>query len=109
MTVLVTGAAGFIGSHVSHALLDRGEEVLGLDNLNNYYDPKLKQGRLERLEAREGFKFVFADIGRIQALEAAVEPANGSIDRIVSTKRELRGPHTPRVKTTGNLNGTENP
>ena len=83
MTVLVTGAAGFIGSHVSHALLDRGEEVLGLDNMNDYYDPKLKQGRLERLEARKGFKFVFADIGRIQALEAAVEPAIDKIDRIV--------------------------
>jgi len=83
LTVLVTGAAGFIGSHVSHALLDRGEEVLGLDNMNDYYDPKLKQGRLERLEARKGFKFVFADIGRIQALEAAVEPAIDKIDRIV--------------------------
>ncbi|HVT54211.1 MAG TPA: NAD-dependent epimerase/dehydratase family protein [Dongiaceae bacterium] len=83
MTVLVTGAAGFIGSHVSHALLDRGEEVLGLDSLNDYYDPKLKQARLERLEQRKGFKFVFADIGRIQALEAAVAPAIGSIDRIV--------------------------
>ena len=83
MTVLVTGAAGFIGSHVSHALLDRGEEVLGLDNLYEYYDPKLKQARLERLEARKGFKFVFADIGRVQALEAAVAPASGSIDRIV--------------------------
>ncbi|HVZ02642.1 MAG TPA: NAD-dependent epimerase/dehydratase family protein [Dongiaceae bacterium] len=83
MTVLVTGAAGFIGSHVSHALLDRGQEVLGLDNMTEYYDPKLKQGRLERLEKRKGFKFVFADIGRIQALEAAVEPAAGTIDRIV--------------------------
>jgi UDP-glucuronate 4-epimerase len=83
LTVLVTGAAGFIGSHVSHALLDRGEEVLGLDSLNDYYDPKLKQARLERLEQRKGFKFVFADIGRIQALEAAVAPAIGSIDRIV--------------------------
>jgi UDP-glucuronate 4-epimerase len=79
----VTGAAGFIGSHVSHALLDRGQEVLGLDNMTEYYDPKLKQGRLERLEKRKGFKFVFADIGRIQALEAAVEPAAGTIDRIV--------------------------
>jgi len=83
LTILVTGAAGFIGSHVSHALLDRGEEVLGLDNLYEYYDPKLKQARLERLEARKGFKFVFADIGRVQALDAAVEPALGKIDRIV--------------------------
>ena len=83
MTVLVTGAAGFIGFHVANALLDRGEPVLGLDNLNTYYDPKLKQARLERLEARKGFKFVFADLGRIQALEAAVHDELGAIDRIV--------------------------
>jgi UDP-glucuronate 4-epimerase len=83
LTILVTGAAGFIGSHVSHALLDRGEEVLGLDNMTEYYDPKLKQARLERLESRKGFKFVFADIGRIQAVEAAVEPQIKSIDRII--------------------------
>jgi UDP-glucuronate 4-epimerase len=83
LTVLVTGAAGFIGSHVSHALLDRGEEVLGIDNMTEYYDPRLKQGRLENLEARKGFKFVFADIGRIEALQAAIAPAQGSIDRIV--------------------------
>jgi UDP-glucuronate 4-epimerase len=83
MTILVTGAAGFIGYHVSNALLDRGEQVLGLDNLNSYYDPKLKTARLERLEARKGFRFVFADIGRIQALEAAVLPSSGEIDRVI--------------------------
>ncbi len=83
MTILVTGAAGFIGSHVSHALLDRGETVLGIDNLNEYYDPKLKMGRLERLEARKGFRFVFANIGLIKALEAAVLPTAGEIDRVV--------------------------
>jgi UDP-glucuronate 4-epimerase len=83
MTVLVTGAAGFIGYHVANALLDRGEPVLGIDNLTEYYDPKLKMGRLQRLEARKGFRFVFADIGRIQALEAAVQPAAGGIDRVI--------------------------
>jgi UDP-glucuronate 4-epimerase len=83
LTVLVTGAAGFIGAHVGHALLDRGEDVLGLDNLNTYYDSQLKQARLERLEARKGFKFAFADIGRFQALDAAVASALGSIDRVV--------------------------
>ena len=50
--ILVTGSAGFIGSHVAHRLLDRGDEVVGLDNLNPYYDPTLKQARLTRLEAR---------------------------------------------------------
>jgi UDP-glucuronate 4-epimerase len=83
MTILVTGAAGFIGYHVALALLDRGEQVLGLDNLNEYYDPKLKMARLQRLEARKGFRFVFADIGRVQALEAAVLPSAEAIDRVV--------------------------
>ena len=49
MKVLVTGAAGFIGFHVSMALLARGDEVIGLDNLNDYYDVRLKQARLEEI------------------------------------------------------------
>ena len=53
MTVLITGAAGFIGSHVASLLLDRGEEVLGIDDLNDYYDPELKDARLARLKGRE--------------------------------------------------------
>ena len=51
MTVLVTGAAGFIGAAVCERLLERGERVVGLDNLNGYYDPSLKQARLDRLGA----------------------------------------------------------
>ena len=54
--ILVTGSAGFIGSHVAHRLLDRGDEVVGLDNLNTYYDPTLKHARLARLQARDGFR-----------------------------------------------------
>jgi UDP-glucuronate 4-epimerase len=83
MTILVTGAAGFIGFHVANALLDRGEAVIGLDNLNAYYDPKLKVARLERLEGRKGFRFVYADIGRYAALEAGVHGDLPRIDRIV--------------------------
>jgi UDP-glucuronate 4-epimerase len=83
MTILVTGAAGFIGFHVASALLERGEEVVGLDSLNRYYDPKLKAGRLEQLERRKGFRFVYADIGRYQALEAAAVNDMPRIDRIV--------------------------
>jgi len=60
--ILVTGSAGFIGSHVAHRLLDRGDEVVGLDNLNPYYDPSLKQARLARLEAQPGYRHVAIDL-----------------------------------------------
>ena len=61
MAILVTGAAGFIGMHVATALLARGEQVVGIDNLNDYYDPRLKQARLARLQTEPGFTFVAMD------------------------------------------------
>jgi UDP-glucuronate 4-epimerase len=60
--VLVTGAAGFIGMHTAERLLARGDEVVGLDNLNDYYDVALKRARLARLEAHPGFRFVRLDL-----------------------------------------------
>jgi len=81
MSVLVTGAAGFIGYHVSEALLARGEAVTGLDNLNDYYDVNLKRARLARLTARNRFHFHQLDIADRPALEAAVKAAG--VDRIV--------------------------
>ncbi len=62
MKILLTGAAGFIGSFTCHRLLDRGDEVVGIDNLNDYYDVQLKLDRLSRLERREGFRFCRADV-----------------------------------------------
>ncbi len=56
-TILLTGAAGFIGFHTAKALLERGDEVIGIDNLNDYYDPKLKLARLEILKRYPKFKF----------------------------------------------------
>jgi UDP-glucuronate 4-epimerase len=70
MPVLVTGAAGFIGYHLSEALLARGEEVVGLDNLNPYYSVALKQARLERLKAKKGFSFVEMDLCDAEAMNA---------------------------------------
>jgi UDP-glucuronate 4-epimerase len=62
MRVLVTGAAGFIGMHTSLRLLDRGDEVVGFDNLNAYYDPTLKEARLARLTAHPNFTFVRGEL-----------------------------------------------
>ncbi|MCP4619340.1 MAG: NAD-dependent epimerase [Bradyrhizobium sp.] len=61
-TILVTGAAGFIGFHVARALLAEGRRVVGLDNLNAYYDPSLKEARLAVLQADQGFEFVRAEL-----------------------------------------------
>ena len=62
MKVLVTGAAGFIGFHTASALLARGDEVVGIDNMNAYYDVRLKEARLAQLEGRNGFHFIKLDI-----------------------------------------------
>jgi UDP-glucuronate 4-epimerase len=70
MKILVTGAAGFIGSHTAHKLLARGDEVVGLDNLNDYYDPRLKYARLKRLEGKPGFKFVKLELADRDAMKA---------------------------------------
>jgi UDP-glucuronate 4-epimerase len=74
METLITGAAGFIGYHLSAALLARGERVLGIDSLNDYYDPQIKRDRLADLSARFGdaFGFVQTDFADHEALEASI-------------------------------------
>jgi len=79
MTVLLTGAAGFIGMHVGLALLARGETVVGIDNLNDYYDVSLKEARLARLTPHENFSFVRGDIADLDTVMAA----SRGVDRIV--------------------------
>lgn len=66
--ILVTGAAGFIGFHLSRRLLDRGDQVVGFDNLNDYYDVSLKEARLQQLEGRDGFTFISGDLTDREAM-----------------------------------------
>lgn len=82
MPVLVTGAAGFIGFHACRALLRRGETVIGVDNLNAYYDVRLKEARLQRLAAKPGFTFHRLDIADPEALQCSVAGHSG-IDRVL--------------------------
>jgi UDP-glucuronate 4-epimerase len=70
MKILVTGAAGFIGFFVSQGLVARGDEVVGLDNLNDYYDPRLKAARLEMLQQHKNFRFVKLDLTDRLGIEA---------------------------------------
>lgn len=81
MAILLTGAAGFIGHAVSHALLDRGESVVGIDNLNDYYDIQLKQDRLATLTGRSGFAFERIDIADADRVAAIVRSSGA--DRVV--------------------------
>ena len=82
MSVLVTGVAGFIASHVCHALLARGERVIGIDNVNDYYSVALKRARLARLIDKPGFAFHEIDVSDAEGV-AAVARANPDITGIV--------------------------
>lgn len=73
MTILVTGAAGFIGFHVCQALLSRGEKIFGIDNLNDYYNPALKRARLEQLQENASFSFAQCDIADKKKLDELLQ------------------------------------
>ncbi|HXF80626.1 MAG TPA: NAD-dependent epimerase [Usitatibacter sp.] len=97
MRILVTGAAGFIGFHLSRRLLDRGDSVVGVDDLNAYYDVRLKEARLERLRAGTAFEFARADLADRDAIQEVF--ARGRFDAIVNlaaqagVRYSLENPH----------------
>jgi UDP-glucuronate 4-epimerase len=112
MKILVTGAAGFIGSHVAQRLLARGDEVVGLDNLNEYYDVTLKQARLARLTAAANFRFVkldLADTAGMGALFAAERFARVvHLAAQAGVRYSLEDPHAyVRSNVTGTLSVLE--
>ena len=107
MTILVTGAAGFIGYHVAEALMARGERVVGFDDVNPYYDVALKEARLRRLEENPAFRFERRDIASPGAF-AEVLSANLSIDRVVHLAAQAGVRHSlthPEVYVQTNLIG----
>jgi UDP-glucuronate 4-epimerase len=106
--IIVTGAAGFIGSYVTAALLDRGEQVLGIDSLNSYYDPTLKQARLQRLQGRNGFRFRQVDIADEAALKQALADVLPDTQRIVHLAAQAGVRYSieqPQEYVRANLNG----
>ena len=107
MTILLTGAAGFIGHHVAAALLARGETVVGVDNLNDYYDIRLKQARLELLSGAAGFRFHAADISDRAAMAgiAAGHPDIGGIVHLAAQAGVRHSMVDPYAYVASNLMG----
>ena len=112
MKILVTGAAGFIGFHTSRRLLERGDEVVGLDNLNEYYDVTLKQARLALLEKEARFRFVKLDLADAAGMARCF--AQEKFQRVVhlgaqaGVRYSIEAPHTyVQSNVTGTLNVLE--
>ena len=109
MKILVTGTAGFIGAAVAERLLERGDRVLGVDNLNDYYDVSLKRARLERLLAREGFTDVRRDLEDRDAIDEAFRTFGP--DRVVHLAAQAGVRYSlenPRAYTDSNVVGFVN-
>jgi UDP-glucuronate 4-epimerase len=109
MKILVTGAAGFIGSTTARRLLARGDEVVGLDNLNDYYDVNLKKARLALLEKEPRFRFVLLDLANREGMEALFKA--GRFDRVIhlgaqaGVRYSIQNPH---IYVDSNVVGTLN-
>jgi UDP-glucuronate 4-epimerase len=107
MKVLVTGTAGFIGSHVAMRLLARGDEVVGIDNLNDYYDVELKKARLARFSDAPGYTHIAADLADREAVESAF--AQHKPRRVVHLAAQAGvryAAKNPHVYVSSNVTGT---
>ncbi|WP_109125835.1 NAD-dependent epimerase [Dyella sp. C11] len=106
MKVLVTGTAGFIGSHVAQRLLERGDEVVGLDNLNDYYDVTLKKARLARLTDKPGYTHIQADLADRAAMEKAFsEHRPQRVVHLAAQAGVRYAAQNPHVYTSSNVTG----
>src|SRR5580704_425202 len=99
MPILLTGAAGFIGFHVARTLLHRGDRVIGIDNLNAYYDVTLKEARLQRLLAHPGFSFAKLDVSDRESVFALIAQQPDVTDVIhlaaqAGVRHSLQDPYT---------------
>ena len=106
---LLTGAAGFVGHWVAKRLLDAGCRVVGIDNLNDYYDPRIKHWRLEQLQPRAGFRFALADLTDPRALAAAA--ATDGFDAVFHLAARAGAPQSvsePGAYIEANALGTQN-
>jgi len=112
MKILVTGCAGFIGYHTVVRLLERGDTVVGIDNMNQYYDPALKAKRLEMLKERDGFTFILGDIKNKEDLEKAFSLlGNGPDTRVIHLAAQAGVRHSienPDIFLSDNVQGTNN-
>jgi UDP-glucuronate 4-epimerase len=106
MKVLVTGTAGFIGSHVAERLLARGDEVVGLDNLSDYYDVTLKKARLARFADRPGYTHIQADLADRNAMERAfAEHRPQRVVHLAAQAGVRYAAENPHVYTSSNVTG----
>jgi UDP-glucuronate 4-epimerase len=109
MKFLVTGAAGFIGFHTTTRLLDRGDSVIGVDNVNSYYDPKLKKARVAQLEGRNGFSFRRMNIADVAAMTELFRSER--FDKVIHLAAQAGvryGLENPNAYIESNIVGTQN-
>ena len=108
MKILISGCAGFIGYHLTKELISKSYDVLGLDNLNEYYDLNLKKDRLEILKSLDNFKFANADIADLENLKKVFEYFNP--DKVINlaaqpgVRYSLINPHAYSLNLVGFLN-----